>query len=452
MLKKISSLFIILIILVFKTNAQVKLITLDPGHFHAALVQKTSLDGVDDKVKVYAPKGKDLDQHLAKINAYNQRADNPTKWVEDIYIGDDFFERMIREKPGDVVIMAGNNAKKTAYIYRTVESGMNVLADKPMCIDAEGFNLLRKAFKVAKKNNVLLYDIMTERSEINTILQKEISLIPEIFGTLKKGTLEDPSVIKESIHHLYKNVSGSPLIRPEWFMDTRQQGEGIVDVTTHLVDLVQWAAFPGVSLKSSDSKVISAKRWPTKMTLDQFKTITGAAQFPNFLQNDIDGNGVLNTYANGQIDFLLKNVHARVKVLWNFEAKTGGDTHYSIMKGTKANLEIRQGAAENFIPELYIQPIGISDAALKYSFEKIKQKYPSVTISKKGNEWLVNIPNQLRTGHEAHFGEVMERYLGYLKQNKLPEWEVPGMLSKYKITTEGLKMAKKLPSGLAKSK
>lgn len=39
----------------------VKLITLDPGHFHAALVQKSMYRGVDSTVHVYAPKGADVE-------------------------------------------------------------------------------------------------------------------------------------------------------------------------------------------------------------------------------------------------------------------------------------------------------------------------------------------------------------------------------------------------------
>jgi len=41
-----------------------------------------------------------------------------------------------------------------------------------MCLDTAGFERLKQAFKTAEKNRVLLYDIMTERYEITTILQK----------------------------------------------------------------------------------------------------------------------------------------------------------------------------------------------------------------------------------------------------------------------------------------
>src|SRR6476646_3225812 len=100
------------------TNAadQVKLITLDPGHFHAALVQKSMYPQVDATVHVYAPKGFDLQAHLDKINAYNAAPANPTHWKEVVYTGNDYFQRMLREKRGNVVVLAGNNRLKTDYI------------------------------------------------------------------------------------------------------------------------------------------------------------------------------------------------------------------------------------------------------------------------------------------------------------------------------------------------
>ena len=60
-----------------------------------------------------------------------------------------------------------------------------------------------------------------------------------------------------------------------------QQGEGIVDVTTHLVDLVQWEAFPE-SAEAADAKVLSARRWATPLTPEQFGRVTGAKDFLRF--------------------------------------------------------------------------------------------------------------------------------------------------------------------------
>ena len=48
------------------------------------------------------------------------------------------------------------------------------------------------------------------------------------------------------------------------------------------------------------------------------------------------------------------------------------------------------------------------------------------------------IPEAYRIGHEAHFAEVTSRFLQYLRDGKLPDWEEPGMLAKYYVTTQAL--------------
>ncbi|WP_020605984.1 putative oxidoreductase C-terminal domain-containing protein [Spirosoma spitsbergense] len=430
------------------TKAAFRLITLDPGHFHAALVQKTMYPDVDSVVHVYAPDGPDLQLHLDKIEGYNTRPENPTHWKEVVYKGPDFLDKMIAEKAGNVVVMAGNNRLKTDYILKTVGAGFNVLADKPMVIDASKFDELKEAFATAEKNNVLLYDIMTERYEITTMLQRAFSQQPALFGTLEKGTLENPAVTKESVHHFYKNVSGSILTRPAWFMDVAQQGEGIVDVTTHLVDLVQWACFPEQVIDyQKDISLTAARRWTTDMTLSQFKAITKQDAFPDYLKKDVVKDSVLKVYSNGEINYQLRGVHAKVSVTWAYKAPEGaGDTHYSIMRGTKANLIIRQGAEQQYKPALYVEAANGSkdlEASLKAVLPKIQQEFPGVDSKKNAAGWEIVIPDKYKEGHEAHFGRVTEKYLEYLKAGKLPAWEVPNMIAKYYTTTQALEKAKK---------
>ena len=174
----------------------VRLVTVDPGHFHAALVQKSVYEDVDSVVHVYAPAGTDVELHLGRINNFNSRPEDPTNWNEVVYNGEDFFEKMLAEKTGNVVVLSGNNRKKTEYISRSLEAGFNVLADKPMVINTAGFEMLKTAFETAKKNDLLLYDIMTERFEITTILQKELSTISEVFGTIEPGSADNTDVTK----------------------------------------------------------------------------------------------------------------------------------------------------------------------------------------------------------------------------------------------------------------
>ena len=428
---------------------KVKLINLAPGHFHASLVQKTMYEGVDPVVHVYAPEGPELQDYLNRIQDYNTRAEDPTSWEERVYTGDDYLEKMLEEKAGNVMVVSGNNAQKTEQILQAVEAGMNVLADKPMVITPEKFSMLEKAFRVADENGVLLYDIMTERYEITTILQRELSRIPEVFGQLAEGSVEEPAITKESVHHFFKYVSGKPLVRPPWFFDVDQQGEGMVDVGTHLVDLIQWEAYPGETLSREDVVIHSARRWTTDLTPEMFQKVTGLESFPGYLEKDLDGD-VLKVYCNGEINYTLKGTHARISVIWNFQAPEGtGDTHYSIMRGTGCNLVIRQGEAEGYSPLLYIEMNGGSDpttfgTALQEAVDgNLAPKYPGIALRPvKEGTWILEIPDRYKVGHEAHFGQVTAKYLEFLQSGNLPEWEIPNMIVKYYTTTEGLKKAK----------
>jgi len=442
------------IVLAMTTNAEEKsapvarLMTLDPGHFHAALVQKFMYDDIDPTVFVYAPEGDEVKQYLKQIEGFNTRTNPPpTHWVEKVYIGPDFAARMFQEKRGNVVVLAGNNAKKTRYIAEAIGQGLHVLADKPMAITPADLDLLRSAMAEAKKRNLLLYDIMTERSEITTILQRELAHVKDVFGEIQKGTPEEPAISKESVHHYSKEVAGAPLKRPEWFFDSRQEGEGIVDVTTHLVDLIQWEVFPDVALSENDVTMLSARCWPTAITVEQFKKVTGAEQFPGYLKRDVDSNGVLQASCNGEFTYTLRGIHAKVSVIWNFEPPPGSkDTHFSMMRGTRANLVIRQGREQNFKPVLYVEkvcdePDDMFGGKLSAAIERIQASWPGVELQRDGKAWKIDVPAKYDIGHEAHFAEVTERFLKYLKEGRLPAWEEPNMITKYATIMKAYEMA-----------
>jgi len=432
-----------------ENRKEIRLITLDPGHFHAALIQKTMYPQLDPTVFVYAPMGTDVDLHLGRINSYNHRNENPTQWEVKTYLGKDYLSNMLAEKKGNVVMLAGNNKLKTKYIADAVAAGYHVFADKPMVINSAGFHLLEKAFKQAEQKNILIYDIMTERYEISSMLQRAFSTFEEVFGVLQDGSLENPAVIKESVHHFYKEVSGSPLQRPGWFYDVNQEGEGIVDVTTHLVDLVQWSCFPDQILNyERDIKLRDARRWATMISPAQFQQSTKMAQVPDYLKSIQQKDGQLSVFSNGQIDYQIKGHFARVKVTWAWQAEQGaGDTHYSIMRGTNASLIIRQGKEQGFQPAFSVESNRFKEDAYRNTFERvfreIAKSFPGISYILMGNTATFDIPTVYKEGHEAHFARVTEKYLDFIQKGKMPAWEVPNMLVKYKLTTDALNLALK---------
>jgi len=437
-----------------RDRSTVKLVTLDPGHYHAALVQKSMYEQVDPAVHVYAPDGPDVQDYLKQIERFNSREQDPTRWRQEVYAGDDFLERMVAEKAGDIVVISGNNRRKAEYIETSVDAGFNVFCDKPMCIDSQGFALLEQAFAAAERKNVLLYDIMTERFNVTCIMQKLLVMDKDLFGQMQAGSAENPAVVKESVHHFFKYVAGAPIRRPAWYFDTAQQGEGLVDVTTHLIDLAMWTCFPDQTIDYRKDVVMGkARRWPTLITRNQYEKVTGLSDFPDFLKGKLNGDGALPCYANGQMSYAVKGVWTKLSVTWNFEPpEGGGDTHYSLFRGSKAHVIIRQGKEQNYQPEVYVEPAPGADAdelatSLKKTVAGLQSQYPGLKVRKEqDNGWHVLIPEEFHIGHEAHFRKVLETYLQYLDKGSGrpagPEWEVPNMLAKYYITTRALELAR----------
>lgn len=434
-----------------KNDDKITLITLDPGHFHAALIQKNNLNGVDSSVFVYAPEGNEIEAHLTLIQSFNERGESPTHWNEVVYTGNDFFEKMLDDKKGQVVVLAGNNKNKAEYISKSIDAGLHVLSDKPMVIRYQEFESLKEAFQKAREGGLQLYDIMTERYNIFSILQKELIHNAEIFGEMVSGSPENPSVIKKSVHHFYKEVSGNPLIRPEWYYDVAQQGEGIVDVTTHYIDLIHWQVFPEQSIHyDKDIEIIMAERWPTPISPQQYERSTGAKNIPEYLGKDLKG-GNLDIYANGKILYSVNGHYAEVEVRWDYEAEKGnGDTHFSLIKGTKSIITIRQDKEQAFQPKLYIEPregsLFSSEEAqtIKDSFKTLREKYPGISLEESPFGLEVVVPEDLKEGHEEHFTRVANRFFEYVRgEEDMPQWEIDNMISKYYITTKALEIAEK---------
>jgi predicted dehydrogenase len=435
---------------------EVRFMTLDPGHFHASLVQKEMYPGVAPLVHVYAPLGSDLTEHLGRIVAFNTRAQNPTAWQLEVHAGPDFFERMLREKPGNVVVISGRNNGKIDRIGRSVDAGLNVLADKPWILKSSDLPALDGALAAADRNGVVAYDIMTERFEVTSELQRELVNDQAVSGGIDTGTVERPAVYMESVHHLLKLVAGAPNIRPAWFFDTSQQGEGLNDIGTHLVDLVQWTLLPNQPIDyRQDVKVLSAQRWPTPISEANFKRVTGGQAFPASVMPRVE-NGTLQYDCNTLVSYVLRGTHVTLNVIWDWEPPPGaGDRHYAIYRGRKAAIEIRQAKADSYQPELYVIPNQAADAqallgAVNARLKALASAFDGVTAEMKEGRIHVAIPARYRVGHEAHFAQVTRNFLSYLQdRSKLPTWERPNMLAKYYVTTTGTELSHQSPIKVA---
>ena len=108
------------------------------------------------------------------------------------------------------------------------------------------------------------------------------------------------------------------------------------------------------SLTDRILKLFLAKDGPLPWLPINLKILPVWTNYPKYLEKDVKSD-TLNIYCNGEINYTIKGKHAKVSVIWNYKAPEGtGDTHQSIMRGSKSDLIIEQGAAENYKPTLYV--------------------------------------------------------------------------------------------------
>lgn len=420
-----------------------RLVVVDPGHFHAALVQQQMYPGLSPLVRVYAPLGPDLIDYLSRIARYNRRPPTPTIWRLDIHAGADFLDRLRDEPPGGIAIFSGRNRGKIERIAAALEAGLHVLADKPAIIEPGDLQRLDAALSLAQERCLVLADMMTGRH--NTLLRVLQALRgdPELFGDPVPGTRDEPGVSLGGVHYLRKVVAGLPNPRPAWYFDVNEQGEGLADTGVHLVDRVHETLFPAQQLDwQRDIEILAASRWPTPVSLAQFRELTGKSGWPDELMPWLRGE-LLEYFCNGHVDYRVRGIHVRLEVRWDWQAEQGDDTHQALYRGSRCRLAVRQGAAERFRPELYVLPDADIGSALRRSIAALQAGYPGLAAEAVGPEWRIVIPDALRVGHDAAFAAFTRGFLARVADPaSLPAREQRNLVAKYRVTSGAVALSR----------
>jgi hypothetical protein len=395
---------------------------------------------LSNDVYVYAEDGPEVESFLRIVQTFNARAQNPTRWNLRVYRGADYLQRLRSERPGDVVIIAGRNDTRMQSIHLLHADGFLVLGDKPWLIAADQISMLEETTAAPP----LAWDIMTERHEIANRLQQALVARPEVFGRFRTDRAE-PAIEMRSVHHLYKVVNQRPLVRPFWYFDTAVQGEGITDVTTHLVDLTQWLVGGGKRQDyGRDVDLLSARQWPTAVPRDVFERITGVSDFPESLRDKVI-RGLLAYLCNAELSYRLSGVPVRLESLWHLAIpEGGGDTHHAIARGTRADLIVEQGPDTGFRTELTIRPASL-DAdfarALDDAVAALRAEFPGLRLEPTGSAFRIAIPAALRTTHEEHFAAVLDQFLAYVDREQWPDNLGPDLVTKYTLLARAAELS-----------
>ncbi len=424
------------------------MIVLDPGHSHAASVFARDFSELSDEVHVYAPPGPEVDAFLRSISAFNKRLHNPTHWKVKPYIAPDFLAHMLQEPPGNIVVISGRNNEKIKLVLSSLQAGQNVLADKPWIIDSKDFSLLDAALASADQHHIVAYDCMTERFNVVYQIQRELIRDPDVFGVPLPGTASDPAVVLQNLHSLVKFDQGRINLRPSWFLDVRQQGEAIADVGTHLVDLEIWSLFPDQAIDyRRDIKILKATRSPIFLTRPQFERLTGEKTWPVFLQPSVR-NDRFEYDCNNSALYTIRGVYTAISDRWEYESAGAlNDSYLVLYRGARSTIRVRQSKLENYVPKLDVIPNLETDtaslkSALERRLDRLAATFPNLAVQDKGREIQVLIPNEDRERGGSAFGQLVERFLDYVRDPKeLRRWERPNMLAKYYVTTAAVDAA-----------
>ena len=166
----------------------VRLMTLDPGHFHAALVQKEMYPGVA-RASTSSRRSVRISSSTSIASPRSTGArEQPTAWELEVHTSPDFFERMLRERPGNVVILSGRNRTEDRSDRRVgrgrPQRARRQALDPEVGRSAEG----REAVLAdADSKRLVAYDIMTERFEITSMLQRALVNDRATFGEIVQG-------------------------------------------------------------------------------------------------------------------------------------------------------------------------------------------------------------------------------------------------------------------------
>lgn len=390
-------------------STDLRLVTLAPGHFHAALVHRSHPAGVDPRVRVFAPLDADVLTHLERVRRFNDREHEPTHWHLDVRAGHAWLDDFRNDSWGNVAIIAGRNRPKISLIQAALARGLHVLADKPCIVTAADLPALQACVAEAKERGLLFRDMMTERHEVTTQLQRQLLHDQSLVGSLLPGTVEEPTLELESVHFLAKNVAGVPLVRPTWWYDPHIAGIGPADVGTHLTDLAMWLLAPSQAFPPGSWEVLATETWPTRVPLEAFFANTQRTELPTALQPFHDGEELLY-HGNGRITYRLGEHVVRWTVRWEVGPDACGDTHLARVRGTKANVLVMHDPTYGAGPQVFVEA------------KNGERTHVPLTVA--------------RTGHEAHFAEVLHDFLEEVRHpEQRTTHESANLLAKYAITT-----------------
>jgi hypothetical protein len=182
--------------------------------------------------------------------------------------GDRSLERLLSDRPGDVVILAGRNDRKITLMRRLHDAGLHVLADKPWLAGPEGLDDVRHTLA----GGPLAMEIMTGRHEITSLLTRRLVGDSEVFGNFESAGRPSSSERPPPGEAGRRRAAPAPVVV------FRRACPGLRRRRHSDAPRGSGSAGGGARRRRSVPELLSARRWP-RVPLALFSRVTGETEF-----------------------------------------------------------------------------------------------------------------------------------------------------------------------------
>ena len=260
-----------------------------------------------------------------------------------------------------------------------------------------------------------------------------------------KGTEDDPAVYMESVHYLLKMVAGAPNIRPAWFFDNTQQGEGLerrrhAPRRSGAVDAVSRA---GASTTAATSRCSPRSAGPTLIDEAGLRARHRRARIPRGVRGGGQGRHARLLLQHARVLHAARRPHEAERDLGLGAGRLAPATRTTrSTRGRAPRSKCGRRRPTSCVPSSTSCPRAPPTRSAGRQRRPRARRGAAEGVRRRrrwrsaGREIHVAIPDTFRVGHEAHFAEVTREFLRMLRDRRaLPAWERPNMLAKYFVTT-----------------
>jgi Putative oxidoreductase C terminal domain len=294
----------------------------------------------------------------------------------------------------------------------------------------------------------LAMDLMTVRHSLRAQLIAQVVHTPELFGTFVTHESAAPAIDIASVHHLYKRVNGRPLQRPAWYYDTTVQGDGVVDVQSHMVEQAQWWVLGDAEGDGARDIVLdSVRSWTTPVPLALFHESTGLDAYPEALQPSVR-DGVLQYACNSEIRYRLRGVSVRQTAEWRQREPEGaGDLHRLTIRGSRCHVLVRQDEGTGYKAMLHLVPVAsvALESLLPTVLAQWQEHFPGLTGEPSSLGACLRLPPALDGGHESQFALVLNAFLDHLDRGTWPQALPARIRMRYTLLAQAQDLGRWMP-------